>query len=136
MTSTATTLIQWHTRTTSGWISMEPWSVPMGPTLHLSPRRGRALVLQHDAALEELLTDAVSFGELLVSARGLARGNALGDPLFAHPGGPRLQERLRLALQEAQHAAERPELAGGLAVALERLVGEPVQVRDGLRRAE
>src|SRR5690349_6906302 len=136
MTSTARTLIQWHTRTTSGWISMKRWSVPIGPTLHLSPRRGRALVLQHDAALEELLTDAVSFGELLVAAGGLARGNALGDPLFANPCGPRLQERLRLALQESQHAAERLELTRRFAVALERLVGELVQLGDGLGRAE
>src|SRR4051812_3418792 len=136
MMSTARTLSQWHTRTTSGWISMVRWSALMGTTLHLSPRGGRALVFQHDAAVEKLLADAVSFGEVLIHSRRMACRDALGNPLLAHARRRCLQECLRLAREQSQHAAERLELAGRLAVTLEHGIGELVQLGDGLRRAE
>src|SRR5579859_5415748 len=97
--STATTLIQWHTRTISGCISMARWSEVMARTLHPAPRRRIALVLQHDAAIGEFLADAVSLREVLVLA-----GRLTGRDPFVHPrlvdAGRRGTEKLvRLALQ-------------------------------------
>src|SRR5262245_17841178 len=90
-----------------------------GRTLHPSPGCGAALVLEHDTPIEQLLADAVGLGEVLALPRRLSRGDALPDPLLRNTGGGGLQELTGLALQEAEHAAERLELARGTRVALE-----------------
>src|SRR5438309_6654536 len=115
---------------------MARWSAVMARTLHPSPGRGGALVLEHDSALEQFLPDAIGLGEVLGAARRLPRGDALLDPRRGHTGGGGLQELARLTLQQAEHAAERLELARGARVALEYAVGELVQLGERLGRAE
>src|SRR5882672_5026007 len=115
---------------------MAGWSAAMARTLHASPGGGGALVFQHDTLIEQFLPDAIGLGEVLAAARRLPRGDALLDPLRGHASGGSLQELTRLALQEAEHAAERLELARGAAVALEYAVGKLVQLGDRLGRAE
>src|SRR4051812_1535413 len=98
MMSTATTLSQWHMRTISGWISMPRWSALMARTLHLPPGRRAALVLEHDAAFQQFLANPVSFGEVLVLARGLPGCDSLVDPSLLHASRRGAQERIRLPL--------------------------------------
>src|SRR5919109_2041518 len=109
---------------------------PKPATLHPAPSGGGAFIFQHDTPIEQLLPDAIGFAEVLTPARLLACSDALLDPLLGHTGRRGLQELARLALQETEHATERLELTCGLRVAVEYGVGEEVQLRDGLRRAE
>src|SRR5206468_6375457 len=103
---------------------------PPSETLHPSPSGRRTLVLEHDAAVEQFLTDAVSLGEVFAIPGRLARRDALGDPLLRYARRGRAQEFVRVALQETEHRAERLELARGLRIALEHGVGELVQLGD------
>src|SRR5258708_6897426 len=136
MMNTATTLIQWHTRTISGCISMSRWSAVMARTLPPSPCGGAPLVLEHDAAVGELLANAVGLREVLVLAGRLAGGDPLADPGLVHAGRRGAQELVRLALQDPQHRAQRLQLARGLGIPLEGGVGELVQLGNRFRGAE
>src|SRR5688500_7935258 len=80
-----------------------------------------ARVLEDDALHEQLGADAIGCRVILALARRFARRDGFGDPALRFPA---LKEGLRLALQQAEHAAERPQLCR------ERLLARVDAVRE------
>src|SRR2546422_4018892 len=111
ISSTATTLIQCVTRTTRGCTS----------SLCPPPCRSPWTILQDDAFFQQFAPYVVRGPEILTLPRRLARGDARGDPVA---GLSAAQERIGIALQQPQDAAQRPQLRRQLPAAAPDLVRE------------
>ena len=72
-----------------------------------------ALVLEHDALVEQLLADAVRLGVVLALARREARVDFLPDPARRRPAAARLQERLRDRAAAGRARRRGPSVARG-----------------------